>query len=126
MPSHACSKLQGHRWGNQGSEMGGLSHSTLTLIQQRLDGELVIRPLDIVLEGGDVALLAEAVGGRIHSFDLAHIALFEAPVGRGCRVSQSASTAEHSSHPTGDSTHFRIMSWTPCLTLAKVTVSERL
>lgn len=53
----------------------------LTLVQQGFDGELVIRSLDAVLEGGDVALLAEAVRRRIHSFDLAHIALFEAPTG---------------------------------------------
>lgn len=53
--------------------------SRLTLVQQGLYGELVIRSLDTVLESGDVALLAEAIRGGIHSFDLAHVALFKAP-----------------------------------------------
>lgn len=53
----------------------------LTLAQQGLDGELVIRSLDAVFEGGDIALLSEAIRLGIHSFDLAHIALFEAPTG---------------------------------------------
>lgn len=58
-----------------------LRPGTLTLVQQRLDGELVIGPFDAILESGDEALLAEVVGAGVHSFDLAHIALLKASVG---------------------------------------------
>lgn len=59
----------------RGCELGG---TTSLLAQQGLDGELVIRSLDAVLEGGDVALLAEGIRLGVHGFDLAHIALFKA------------------------------------------------
>lgn len=105
-----------------GSEIHALGHSTLTLVQQRLNGELVIGPLDTILEGGNVALLAEAIRSRIHGSDLAHVALLKAPE-ESARV--SGSRQGQPPIPQGP-THLRIMSWTPCLTLAKVTVSERL
>lgn len=65
--------------------MSGLTHSTLTLVKQWLNGELVIRSLNAILKGGDIALLAEAVGSGIHGFDLAHVALLKTPIGYECQ-----------------------------------------
>lgn len=102
---------------------------TLTVVQQRLNGELVIGPFDAILESGDEALLAEVVGAGVHGFDLAHVALLKASVGRGCRGQKAGARGNTDfkgrARPRLPA-HLRIMSWTPCLTLAKVTVSERL
>ena len=54
------------------------SRTASRLVQQRLNGELVIRLPANVLEGRGVALLAEVVGARVHGFDPAHTALLKA------------------------------------------------